>query len=113
MKKTSKTIMVLICITALGTSSAFARKNNRGRQQPLPQQASCTMKNESEKVVIGTVKSADSKSMTVVITDTEGKDQKISVTPFTRIHTCMQPQNRSRTQNMIPEMLTIGDLRKK
>lgn len=119
MKKTSKTIMVLICITALGTSSAFARKNNRGRQQPLPQQASCTnfcgrggMKNESEKVVIGTVKSADSKSMTVVITDTEGKDQKISVTPFTRIHSCIQPQNRSRTQNIPPEILTISDLRK-
>lgn len=70
------------------------------------------MTNESEEVVIGTVKSVDSKSMTAVITDTEGKDKKISITPFTRIHSCMQPQNRSRTQKLPPEMLTIGDLRK-
>ncbi|MGN0729329.1 hypothetical protein [Treponema sp.] len=108
MKKTVQAATFLSAVLILGSASAFARKDNRHRPDCPPPDVPFSgpecreIRNSDEEVLIGTVKSVDSKSMSIVLTDMDGKDLKIFVSPFTRILDC--PKGRKPSDKPEPSM---------
>jgi hypothetical protein len=141
MKKTTKLISTLTVLTLLSCTAVFAQQTKKS-QNPVrsgvevPAEEHIKMQDmmkcgmgrghgphgfadENDSVIIGTVKTLNVKANTLTVVNADGKDETVSVTPFTRIHAMPDTPpafgkngNTSDNKPVMPEMLDLAKLSK-